>query len=131
MPIRLPGLEIREPLKPRPVFGAIVGTVAGAVFALVADAGAFAVTRESQTMGFLGGGITAGAVVGSLAPLFRKRLSAGASVWLAATLGIFVANRSWHEFTEPLGSLTLGLIVGAVYTILFWDYRGQSVGARD
>jgi MFS family permease len=129
MRLRLPGLEIREPLKPRPIFGALVGAGTGALFALLANTGAFAVSRNAQSIGFIGGGIVGGAAAGSLFPFFRRRLSAGLVVWLAMTLGLFVANHAWHEYPEPLGSILLGLIGGVTYASLFWDYRGESTGA--
>jgi hypothetical protein len=126
MPIRLPGLDIREPLRSRPISGGVIGGMAGTAFALLADAGAFRVAREVQSMGFVIGGVVTGVVIGSLAPLFRKRLGAGLTVWLAATLGLAVANSFWHEFPETVGSILLGFMHGAVYACVFWDYRGES-----
>lgn len=128
MPLRLPGLDIREPLRPRPISGGLVGAVAGAALSLLADAGAFAVSRNVQSIGFLSGGLVAGATVGGLAPLFRRRVSAGLAVWFATTLGLLVANHFWHEYREPVGSTMLGLVVGVMYASAFWDYRGESNG---
>jgi len=102
MPIRLPGLALREPLRPKPVSGGILGGI-----------------------GFMIGGAVAGVTLGSLAPFFRKRLSAGLAVWFATTLGLLVANRFWREYPEPL-SILLGFVQGAVYAGLFWDYRGEA-----
>ena len=110
MPIRFPGAEIREPLRPRPLAGAVIGALAGTVFAILADAGTFHVPRRAQTLGFVVGGACAGALVGGLALLFRKRLTAALAVWIAGSIGLYVANRHWHEFPDPAGSLLLGLI---------------------
>jgi hypothetical protein len=129
MPLRIPGLAIREPLRPRPISGGLIGAATGALFAFTAHAGAFHVSRSAQSIGYLSGGIVAGVISGSLAPLFRKRLHAGLAVWFAATVGLFVANHAWHEWPDPVGSTVLGLIAGVVYASLFWDYRGDSSGA--
>jgi hypothetical protein len=125
MPIRLPGLALREPLRPKPVSGGILGGIGGALFALLADAGAFSVPRGVQSAGFMIGGAVAGVTLGSLAPFFRKRLSAGLAVWFATTLGLLVANRFWREYPEPL-SILLGFVQGPAYAGLFGDYRGEA-----
>lgn len=130
MPIRLPGLDVREPLRTRPVVGGIVGAFAGAFFAIVAEAGAFSVPRVAQSLGFLTGGLVAGTAIGSLAPLFRKRLSAGFAVSCAITLGLLVANAWWRELRCPLVSVPFGLAAGAVYAAVFWDYRGEVDGSQ-
>jgi hypothetical protein len=59
-------------------------------------------------------------------PFFRKRWTAGLSVWLAASVGLFVANYAWHEWPDPAGSAVLGLIMAAVYALGFWDYRPEA-----
>lgn len=126
MGFRFPGLEIREPLKPRPIAGGVIGTLAGVVFAVLADTGRFDVSRNEQTIGFIAGGAVAGVIVGFCALMFRTRLKAGLVIWLAASTGLLIANRAWREFPDPLGSVVLGFIVASVYATVFWDYRAET-----
>ena len=100
--------------------------VIGGILALLAPFASFHVSREVQSIGFVAGSAAGGAVVGMLAPWFRKRLKAGAAVGIAVSLGAFIANHAWQEWSEPLGSLSLGLEAALPYSIAFWDYRDSA-----
>src|SRR4051812_22102259 len=106
---RVPGLEIREPVRPRPFFGMLIGGLTGTIFGLLAPAGSFETTKGLQLAGFVAGGACGGLAAGALAKMFRRRLTAGIAAWFSATLGLFVANRGWHEIPEPGGIVFAGV----------------------
>ncbi len=122
--IQLPGLIVREPLRPRPIAGALIGGATGLLFgamAVVADA--FQAPDRSVVTGYVYGGLAAGAIVGVLAPAFRHRGRAGLVISLAIAAGLAVAVPRWGEdWGAPLIALN-GALSGLAYATLFWDYR--------
>jgi hypothetical protein len=124
MNFHFPGLEIREPLRSRPIAGALFGTVLGALFGLLAPEADFQAQRQSILLGYLCGGLVGGLVIGSGIPMFRNRLVAGIIVAGGVSLGLAVSSWLWNE-PWGFGVVTfLGAMCGFVYAVLLWDYHG-------
>jgi predicted lipid-binding transport protein (Tim44 family) len=105
----------------------LIGALTGALFGLLAPAGSFDTTFGLQLAGFVAGGACGGLGVGTLAKMFRRRLTAGLAAWFSASLGLYVANRAWQEIPEPDGVIFAGLCCAIVYAVLFWDYKPVDV----
>ena len=122
--IKLPGLEIREPLRRRPFAGAFIGGFAGLLLGVMAAAvDAFPATDRAVVTGDVLGGLAVGAIVGVFAPEFRKRWLAGLIVGAAAVVGFVIAVPMWGEdWGLPL-NVFMGCISGIVYSGLLWDYQ--------
>ena len=122
--MRIPGLELREPLRRRPFSGAFIGALTGLTFGVMAAAAdAFPASPESVTAGYSLGGLVVGAAVGLLLPEFRNRWLAGLIVAAAMVMGFLIAIPLWGEdWGLPL-TVFMGLCCGIAYAGLFWDYR--------
>lgn len=123
MKIPFPTLTLREPITPRPLSGSALGALTGAGFGILGGGTAFAGDWGAEITGFVLGGAVAGIIIGALLPLFRRRLSAGLIVGLAAALGLQIADQSWHEFQSIALVCFLGACVGLTYAVLLWDVK--------
>lgn len=115
--------EIREPLKPRPVAGALCGALTGLLFGLIADQADFGVGRSSIMLGYVMGGAVAGLLIGGALPLFRNRVIAGVVVSVAASIGLLLVHWFWEDSLPPEASLLIGCSMGFTYAVLFWKYK--------
>jgi hypothetical protein len=122
--MRFPGLELREPLRRRPISGGLIGGLTGLTFGLIAGAAkAFPASPESIVAGYSLGGIAVGVITGSLLPQFRSRWIAGAIVGAAMAVGLLIAVPLWGEDWGIPMTVFMGLCCGIVYAGLAWDYR--------
>jgi O-antigen ligase len=117
-------LELREPLRRRPISAAVIGGLTGLLFGMMAATGKpFPASAESVAAGYVLGGLAAGAVVGLFLPEFRRRWLAAVIVGIAMTLAFLIAFPLWGEDLGIPGSVFLGLCCGIIYGVLLWDYR--------
>jgi hypothetical protein len=117
------GPELREPLTPKPVRGAIYGTLVGLALSVVADLSALEVSPTSGISGYLAGGCVVGLVSGLGLPLFRNRIASGIVTAVSMSLGLVVAWWYWDELLPPAEHIFVGIAYGIIYATLFWNYH--------
>tara|TARA_R110002096_G_scaffold432389_1_gene649218 strand:+ start:527 stop:919 length:393 start_codon:yes stop_codon:yes gene_type:complete len=129
MNIRLPGFEIREPVKRHPVRGAYTGAFAIGLIGVLA-APQYDDAIEVVVLRHVLGGLAAGLVVGGLLPYFRSRLVAGGIVAFATFVAVAIA---WGPGPglEIEALAFYGLCMGIVYGGLFWDYEVPAMGESE
>ena len=119
--MRIPGLQLREPIRRRPIAFGLVGAGLGAIWG---DLGApeYDLSVGTVVLRHMIGCLAAGSMIGGLLPLFRHRVAAGVIVAVAAFLGLMVAwGPSYGMEEEILGFIAASW--GLVYAVLFWDYE--------
>lgn len=121
--LRIPGLELVEPLRANPITGGVIGALTGIGFGLLSGGKTFPVPWADHIWGFALGGLVGGVTIGALLPVFRRRWKAGIAVALATTLGLIVASRFWGEEWPIAVCFFVGGCCGLVYAVLMWDYR--------
>jgi hypothetical protein len=122
---RIPGLDIREPIRRRPISGAVLGALTGLGFGWLTHGEAFATSWRLQAAGFVFGGLASGLIIGSLLPSFRRRWKAAIIVAAAMGIGLLIAMPFWDKPFDRMLAMFLGLSSGIVYGALLWDYQPQ------
>ena len=117
--IRVPGLALEEPLRPRPFSGAIYGALLGLVFGWLSSSA----QGDLDLPGSIAGGAIGGLVIGTCVPLFRRRWAAGVIVATGAAAGFYAAMPRLRDQFGWGATIFLGVCAGIVYAALFWDYR--------
>jgi hypothetical protein len=131
MEFRVPILELREPLRPRPLFGGALGAATGLLFGTLSMGKAFATTWQDQIMGYAIGGLVCGAIIGALLPFFRRRWLAGMIVGAAAAAGLAVAAPFWDSPVFRELAVFFGVVYGLIYGVLFWRYEPNAPERKD
>jgi hypothetical protein len=68
-------------------------------------------------------GLTAGLLAGAMLPLMKYRWLAGIVVGFAMGCGSLIGFRLWNEeFSIPAAAF-LGVCMGIIYGVLFWEYQ--------
>jgi hypothetical protein len=131
MEFRVPTLELKEPLRSRPLFGGTLGAATGLLFGTLSMGKAFATPWQDQVLGFVIGGMIVGAIIGALLPCFRRRWLASVIVGTAAATGLAVAAPFWDSPVFRELSVFFGVVYGLIYGVLFWRYQPDAPESQD
>lgn len=123
MEFRVPTHKLREPLRPRPLFGGTLGAATGLLFGTLSMGKAFATPWHDQILGYAIGGLVCGAIIGALLPLFRRRWLASVIVGAAASVGLAIAAPFWGSPVFRELAVFFGVVYGLIYGALFWRYE--------
>jgi hypothetical protein len=116
-------IELRGPLKSRPLWGLAFGTILGLCYSAVWWLAEPNVERNRLIGEIVLGSLT-GTILGAALPVFRHKFTGGVVAGCAFAIGYFAGAKIWGESLE---NATAGMLLVGISTALvaWWavDYR--------